>query len=67
MASDKKLFAFEEVEKHNKTKDCWLIISGKAYLCWVEPPEAFDRSLRSYGKTKSWQYASSSDFLYPES
>ncbi|KAF7131915.1 hypothetical protein RHSIM_Rhsim09G0208700 [Rhododendron simsii] len=29
MASDSKLLAFEEVNKHNKTKDCWLIISGK--------------------------------------
>ncbi|KAI4325016.1 hypothetical protein MLD38_030451 [Melastoma candidum] len=31
MASDLKTFGFEEVEKHNKTKDCWLIISGKVY------------------------------------
>ncbi|KAI6697758.1 cytochrome b5 [Syzygium oleosum] len=31
MASDRKLFAFEEVEKHDKTKDCWLIIAGKVY------------------------------------
>ncbi|XP_058181464.1 cytochrome b5-like [Rhododendron vialii] len=29
MASDSKLLALEEVNKHNKTKDCWLIISGK--------------------------------------
>lgn len=31
MASDRKLFNFEEVEKHNKTKDCWLLIAGKVY------------------------------------
>ncbi|KAI3444369.1 hypothetical protein Pfo_001034 [Paulownia fortunei] len=26
-----KVHAFEEVEKHNKKEDCWLIISGKVY------------------------------------
>jgi cytochrome b involved in lipid metabolism len=29
MASDPKLHTFDEVSKHNKTKDCWLILSGK--------------------------------------
>ncbi|KAI3704829.1 hypothetical protein L1987_75058 [Smallanthus sonchifolius] len=29
--SGKKAFAFNEVSKHNTTKDCWLIIEGKVY------------------------------------
>uniref|UniRef100_A0A6N2LL81 Cytochrome b5 heme-binding domain-containing protein n=1 Tax=Salix viminalis TaxID=40686 RepID=A0A6N2LL81_SALVM len=28
MASS-KVYLFDEIAKHNKTKDCWLIISGK--------------------------------------
>ncbi|NBH31934.1 cytochrome b5 domain-containing protein [Staphylococcus warneri] len=31
MASDPKTHLFEEVANHNKTQDCWLIISGKVY------------------------------------
>ncbi|XP_038901262.1 cytochrome b5-like [Benincasa hispida] len=31
MASDPKVFVFDEVAKHNHQRDCWLIISGKVY------------------------------------
>ncbi|KAL4557212.1 hypothetical protein LXL04_035385 [Taraxacum kok-saghyz] len=31
MAPDQKTFVFGEVAKHNKTLDCWLIISGKVF------------------------------------
>uniref|UniRef100_A0A6N2K9A1 Cytochrome b5 heme-binding domain-containing protein n=1 Tax=Salix viminalis TaxID=40686 RepID=A0A6N2K9A1_SALVM len=30
MASS-KVYLFDEIAKHNKSKDCWLIISGKVY------------------------------------
>ncbi|KAL9999065.1 putative cytochrome b5-like heme/steroid binding domain superfamily [Helianthus debilis subsp. tardiflorus] len=29
MTSNTKILSFEEVSKHNRKSDCWLIISGK--------------------------------------
>ncbi|KAL3524441.1 hypothetical protein ACH5RR_017275 [Cinchona calisaya] len=31
MASGKKVYSYEDVIRHDKNKDCWLIISGKVY------------------------------------
>ncbi|MFS7929800.1 putative cytochrome b5-like heme/steroid binding domain, cytochrome b5, heme-binding protein [Helianthus anomalus] len=31
MAPEQKTFVFGDVSKHNKTDDCWVIISGKVY------------------------------------
>ncbi|EPS71800.1 hypothetical protein M569_02962, partial [Genlisea aurea] len=31
MASDPKVFVFDEIAKHKTSKDCWLIINGKVY------------------------------------
>ncbi|XP_073035474.1 cytochrome b5-like [Primulina eburnea] len=31
MAANLKTYTFDEVEKHNKLEDCWLIVHGKVY------------------------------------
>ncbi|KAB2596854.1 cytochrome b5 [Pyrus ussuriensis x Pyrus communis] len=31
MASDRKVHVFQEVAKHNKNEDCWVVIAGKVY------------------------------------
>ncbi|KAI7740709.1 hypothetical protein M8C21_023520 [Ambrosia artemisiifolia] len=53
MASDNKTFVFDEVAKHNKADDCWLIISGKVYdvtLFMDNHPGGGDVWLRATGK-----------------
>ncbi|KAM0071072.1 putative cytochrome b5-like heme/steroid binding domain, cytochrome b5, heme-binding protein [Helianthus debilis subsp. tardiflorus] len=53
MASDQKTFVFDEVAKHNKADDCWLIISGKVYdvtLFMDNHPGGGEVWLRATGK-----------------
>ncbi|XP_076930180.1 cytochrome b5-like [Bidens hawaiensis] len=53
MASDQKIFVFDEVAKHNKLDDCWLIISRKVYdvtLFMDDHPGGGDVWLRATGK-----------------
>ncbi|KAF5732444.1 cytochrome b5 isoform A [Tripterygium wilfordii] len=53
MASDPKIYNFQEVETHNTTNDCWLIISGKVYDVTPfmdEHPGGDDVLLSSTGK-----------------
>ncbi|GFP88186.1 cytochrome b5 [Phtheirospermum japonicum] len=45
-----KVHAFEEVEKHNKKDNCWLIISGKMFCVFgsIAPLIFVDRSFYEY-------------------
>ncbi len=50
-------FTFEDVSKHNKRDDCWMIIHGKVYdvtKFLPEHPGGEEVMLESQGKTKFW-------------
>lgn len=50
--TDGKAITFEEVEKHNKKDDCWMIIHGKVYdvtKFLVEHPGGEEVMLESKG------------------
>jgi hypothetical protein len=35
MASNVKVYSFEEVAKHNNKEACWIIVSGKVSFLWL--------------------------------
>jgi len=51
MASDRKIHTFAEVANHNKTKDCWLVISGKVCFFFLLKNFRFASIIDSLGET----------------
>ncbi|CAL0305406.1 unnamed protein product [Lupinus luteus] len=67
MALHKNVYTFEEVSKHNKTEDCWVIISGKVYdlTSFIEDhPGGAEVILAATGKdgTSDYDAAGHSDY-----
>ncbi|KAJ0261694.1 Cytochrome b5 isoform E [Hirschfeldia incana] len=59
MASEKKVFTFDEVSQHNKRGDCWLIISDKVYdvtTFIVSHPGGDEVLLSSAGKDATFDF-----------
>ncbi|XP_073016485.1 cytochrome b5-like [Primulina eburnea] len=59
MAANLKTYTFDEVEKHNKLEDCWLIVHGKVYDVSpfiVEHPGGEEVMLSSTGKDATSDY-----------
>ncbi|XP_019414922.1 PREDICTED: cytochrome b5-like [Lupinus angustifolius] len=67
MALHQKVYTFEDVSKHNKTQDCWVIISGKVYdlTSFIEDhPGGAEVLLAATGKdgTSDYEAAGHSDY-----
>ncbi|GAA0150037.1 oxidoreductase [Lithospermum erythrorhizon] len=59
MASKPKVFAFEDVSKHDKAKDCWLILYGKVYDMtpfMYEHPGGVEALLSVTGKDATYDF-----------
>ncbi|KAH6760455.1 cytochrome B5 isoform E [Perilla frutescens var. hirtella] len=59
MASNSRVHVFEEVLKHNKLEDCWIIVNGKVYDVtpfMAEHPGGDEVILSSTGKDATSDY-----------
>ncbi|KAH6804088.1 cytochrome B5 isoform E [Perilla frutescens var. frutescens] len=59
MASNSRVHVFEEVVKHNKLEDCWIIVNGKVYDVtpfMEEHPGGDEVILSSTGKDATTDY-----------
>ncbi|XP_075513328.1 cytochrome b5-like [Primulina tabacum] len=59
MAANLKTYTFDQVEKHNKLEDCWLIVHGKVYDVSpfiLEHPGGEEVMISSTGKDATSDY-----------